>query len=109
MESLYRYFLLALQMDEPTFVAQNPRMVLLKPPLVSDEETVDDDDDGPTQLNTVKNPDVAGLRDRGEFAREWHVVPARKTSEYPPYNRIMLGRSRVCDIVVPFSSVSKVH
>lgn len=115
MESLYRYLIQALEQSESDFVAQHRHLFLLKPPAQVDLEDdagggdFEDDDQLPTRLINLRTTETSELRDERVLASEWSVTAVRKASEFPPYNRIVVGRSRVSDVVLPFPSVSKSH
>jgi pSer/pThr/pTyr-binding forkhead associated (FHA) protein len=52
---------------------------------------------------------VVDLRDEGTVEDEPQVLPVTKTGANPFRDRILIGRSANCDIVVAHPSVSKLH
>jgi pSer/pThr/pTyr-binding forkhead associated (FHA) protein len=57
----------------------------------------------------MKDTDSTALRDREADATEWRLARIQKRPGFPPYNRIVVVRAPVCDLVVPFHSVSRFH
>jgi hypothetical protein len=109
-EGLYRFYIVAGRKTRDEFIAHHPGLYLVKPPaeVLSDDDD-DDDDEGPTRLTAWAETDTAALRDPRALAGEWLVDRLHKRADYPPFNRITVGRSRVNDLVLPSGAVSKQH
>lgn len=112
-QSLYEVYLLAHGDDEPTFVARHRNLYLVKRPALADPIVDEDTDpdlqiDIPTALITRKT-DSSQLRDSTADAGEWRIAQVGKRPGFPPFNRVVLGRATVCDLVLPFNSVSRSH
>lgn len=113
MESVVPYYFMALSMSIEQFAAHCPGSLLLKRPgsverIVSEESS--HRSHPPLHAFSDWNPTSTGdTREIPEFIVEWRVAAIAKTSQFPPFNRVVLGRSRVCDLFVPSPSISKRH
>jgi hypothetical protein len=109
MESLLRFYLLAMAQGRELFVHENRGIYLVKHPSVIELSSADPDeeDEGRTELIGLRSTDARELR--AGSRDEWAAALIRKRPGYPPYNRVVVGRSRVCDVVAGYASVSKVH
>lgn len=111
MEPLYAYYLVAVAESCETFCARFPHPVLVKRP--SSDEPRDRSDGESEKILGQLTDWTPTLTDPGReipaFVHEWQVGTLCKTRQYPPFNRIVVGRSRVCDLFLPSPSVSKMH
>jgi hypothetical protein len=120
MEILSGYYVKALGEERAAFAARYPHWFLLKHPSVaaqpapppSDNPFEDDDEEQVEALTRVIGGEGDGVvfDDLGPIAAEWRVAPLVRRLNAPPKDRIVVGRnSLLCDVVLPFASVSKVH
>ena len=111
MESILRFYLLALAQGREAFTRDARDVYLVKRPtrvLPATAGLFDDEDNEPdTEIIGLRGTDASELRTPAR--EEWEASPIRKRPGYPPYNRVVVGRSRVCDVVCPYTSISKVH
>jgi hypothetical protein len=110
MESILRFYLLAMATGREAFVRDNRDCYLVKHASQVESATTDtddEDDEAETEIIGLRRTDARELRPASHS--EWAAATVRKRSGFPPFNRVVVGRSRVCDMVLPYASVSKVH
>ncbi len=105
----------ARRMSREAFVAEHAGLYLLKRPLGEEAEPLDDTgqhfDTERFSLDSMRmilSSDEKRAKLLGEWADQWMVAPVRKRVETFP-DRISIGRTNYCDIVLKLGFISKLH
>jgi hypothetical protein len=109
-ELLEPYRKQAKSMGRERFVARYPHLFLIKRPLEAEGKGAGDwDDKFSFQTRVLDDGDAELLDEEGPVAREWRVAEVRKREGSPFRERISIGRTKNCDVVLRFPSISKLH